>query len=123
MSKNEQTVDLEQPLLSNEEREQEPLTAVPVPLPAIPISVVQEAFESDLPPAMPSAPTAQVIHGDEEAAVTPLPPATNPDRNRNIDAHGNVGQWRGGLCGCCAHGCCHPSFLYPFFCPLSECLS
>lgn len=37
-----------------------------------------------------------------EISVTP----SNPPR-----------RWRDGLCNCCIHGCCHPSFLYPLYCP------
>lgn len=29
-----------------------------------------------------------------------------------------IGRWRDNLCGCCAHGCCHPNVICPLCFPL-----
>lgn len=89
--KYETEIDLEQPLLSEE-------------------SVSTLVLIHDSEPVI-SAPVA------EEVIRIPHAEAVNPDAADNERDENSVGRWKDGLFNCCAHGCCHPSFILPFYLP------
>lgn len=80
--------DLEQPLLLANEEDPETLQEA---IPVIAEPVAQEVIRAEI-------------------SVTP---SNGPDRERRDAPR----RWRDGVCNCCVHGCCHPSFLYPLYCP------
>jgi hypothetical protein len=92
--KYETEIDLEQPLLSEE-------------------SVSTLVLIHDSEPVI-SAPVA------EEVIRIPHAEAVNPDAADNERDENSVGRWKDGLFNCCAHGCCHPSFILPFYLPFSK---
>jgi len=44
--------------------------------------------------------------------------AAADDENNIISNPQARGHWKDSICNCCAHGCCHPSFVCSCFCPL-----
>jgi len=94
-------MDLEQPLLANENEhggvddhvrhETEEIVAAPVASNIIRAEDVEIVVETN---------TTAV-------SSTPMAPFA-----------ASSGQWKDGLCNCCVHGCCHPSLICSWCCPL-----
>jgi len=84
--------DIEQPLLSKEEQ------------------ILDQHGSTSVLGVTEAVPVAQQILRAELSDDDPLP----VEAERRDDS----GRWRDGLCDCCVHCCCHPSYVCPYYCPL-----
>jgi len=130
----QETADLEQPLLAYEQQDEEERTTriAAVASPCSPQSRPRHR-SYPLQDATPVIEAALVVAEPEEGEVTAedrtcyyadspdtntIQRTTTPSSSRAATTTRRTGQWKDGIFNCCAHGCCHPSLVYPWCCPL-----
>lgn len=91
--------DLEQPLLSKEE--------------------VLENTTTPTAPLVETVPVLLLLPTEEPIAQRVLRAEVADDEPLRVEGErvNDTGRWKDGLFNFCAHGCCHPSYVCPMYCP------